>query len=278
MKTILIPTDFSENSWKALEYAVGLFRDIPCNLYLFHVGTLRQSPVRGNTFAIPEVQKERPAEQEFKELLQRIKGLPHTSKHRFMPLQAYGNLVSAIRKAVNENKVDLIVMGTKGASGIRQKVVGSNTGDVITKVQCKLLVVPEDAEFNGVKEVVFPTNYQNFYTHSILETVSEILLLTGAAFRILYVSRPEQPLNPVQKQHRKFLAEYLGEAFPDKFSFHTLTNANVNQGIENFIVRKKGDMIVMVAKNLNFFQKLFFDTIIEKMSFHTKVPLLVLHE
>jgi hypothetical protein len=75
-----------------------------------------------------------------------------------------------------------------------------------------------------------------------------------------------------------YLQEYLEELYEKSHSFHNLEYDKVKSAIEQFVVREKIDMVIMVAKNLNFLQQLLFDTTIKKISFQTKVPLLVLHE
>jgi hypothetical protein len=74
------------------------------------------------------------------------------------------------------------------------------------------------------------------------------------------------------------LQDYLQELFGTSHSFHTLKDQNVKTAIEAFAKTGNIDMLVMVAKNLNFLQQLLFDTTIEKLSFNTTIPLLVLHE
>ncbi|MGJ8734979.1 universal stress protein [Zobellia laminariae] len=278
MQTILIPTDFSHNSWNALAYAVKLFKDVPCNFYILHVGALSQSSVKGNSFSLPMSKITPSIKEKLEDVFQRIKQLPINKEHHFVALQDYGNLVSILRKTVEEKKIDLIVMGTKGASGIQESVIGSNTGDVITKVACNLLVVPENAKFNSPKEIAFPTDYNIFYSHAILETISKVLHMCKANLQVIHVSNIKKELNATQKTNKTYLQDYLEELFAKSHSFHTLKDKNVKTAIDTFTKTGNIDMVIMVAKNLNFLQQLLFDSTIEKLSFHTTLPLLVLHE
>ena len=75
-----------------------------------------------------------------------------------------------------------------------------------------------------------------------------------------------------------YLQEYLEELYENSHSIHNLKHERAKSAIEQFVVRENIDMVMMVAKNLNFLQQLLFDTTIKKISFQTKVPLLVLHE
>ena len=89
----------------------------------------------------------KPAKQQIRKVLKRIANhFPANKKHRFYALSDYNFFIESIRKHVEEKKIDIIVMGTKGASGLKKIIVGSNTGDVITKVKCTTLAVPEAAQ------------------------------------------------------------------------------------------------------------------------------------
>ena len=278
MKNVLIPTDFSDNAWNALEYAVGLFQKVSCNFYILHIGSLNQSSTKGNSFTLP-LSHDPTIQEKLNRFFERVERLPQNKKHHFVALQEYGNVVDGIRKTVDDKKIDLIVMGTKGASGVKAAIIGSNTGDVITKVSCNVLVVPEDATIVlPPKEIAFPTDYNIFYSHTILESISEILQLSKGKIQVLNVLRNSLKLTPEQEKNKTYLLDYLEEIFPDAHRFYDIRNKNVKTAIHQHIIMGDAEMVIMVAKNLNFLQNLFFHSTIEKVSFHTNVPLLVLHE
>lgn len=278
MKHILIPTDFSENSWNALEYAVHFFESEVCSFYILHVGKLSNSEVNSNSFTFPQRIISPAIKEKLKSLFERIDRLSKNNQHQFIAIQEYGNFVDIIRKTVDSNKIDLIVMGTKGGSGLRTSIVGSNTGDVITKVVCNVLVIPENASFLIPSKIAFPTDYNLHYTYPILKTIAELLRITKASFQVFNVAQANVPFNRLQEKNKVYLQDYLDETFPNTHSFHSIKNQDIKSGILNFVDENQIDMLTMVAKNLNFLQQLLFDTTIEKLSFHTTIPLLVLHE
>ena len=278
MKTILTPTDFSQNAWNALEYTIRLFRDVPCTFYVLHIGDLKDSSVKGNSFAVSAEKIDSSIKERLDQLFERIRKLPTNKLHRFIAGQEYGNIVNIIRKQIDDKDIDLIVMGTKGASGLKETIIGSNTGDVITKVACNVLVVPDRAATVPPKEVAFPTDYNIFYSHSILEAISEVLIISRANLHILNVIKSKGRLTKGQQKNKVYLKDYLEETFHNAHSFKSIIDKDIKLAIQNFVSNDKVDMVIMVAKNLNFLQQLFFDTTIEKLSFHTTVPMLILHE
>ncbi len=279
MKNILIPTDFSENSWNAITYALQFFKKITCSFHLLHVSTYDEV-LRSDLFYNSKdtlVNKiEHTEKEQLQVLLKRIEKLPLNTKHRFYTLTEQVFLVDAIRKQVEEKEIDFIVMGTKGASGLKERTIGSNTGDVITKVKCPVLVIPEKAKYRRPKEIAFPTDYNIYYRSKVLSTLSDIIAINDARFRVVHVAKKEQKLTHLQKKNKEFLNDYLGDE--TEHSFHSLSNPNIEEAIQCFVESRDIDMIAMVAKNLNFFQRILFHPTIEKISYHTDIPFLVLHE
>ena len=280
MKNILIPTDFSDNSWNAIVYGLSFFRKIRCNFYLLHVspyesaaaGISRQS---GDTFF--DQKPKFSVQERFQHLLKKIEKLPLNTKHQFFTIREYIFFVDSIRKQVDKKSIDFILMGTRGASGLKGKTVGSNTGDVITKVKCPILVIPEKARYTRPKEIVFPTDYHMYYKSKVLHSLTEVLKMNDAALRILHIAGKEKELTNLQKQHKDFLDSHLAS---DEIthSFHFLSNPSIEEALQCFIESREIDMITMIAKNLNFFQRILFHPTVEKISYHTEIPFLVLHE
>ena len=278
MKYILLPTDFSANSWNALEYAIRFFKSENCTFYILHIGELKDSGVNGNSFTFPTNKMFSTIKKKIDTFSLRVERLLTHQKHHLVLLHEYGNFIDIIRKTVYEKKIDLIVMGAKGTSGLRTAIVGSNTGDVITKVICNVLVIPENASITKPKNIAFATDYNIFYTHPILNTLSDQLRISKANFNILNVSHSNGFLTGTQEKNKEYLKDYIEEIFVGTLKFHSVTNENIKEAILKFVDDNQIEMLTMVAKNLNFFQQLLFDTTIEKLSFHTTIPIFVLHE
>lgn len=278
MKNILVPTDFSENSKNALRYARELYGSMTCNFYVLYVGTvLDQNMDVGNPVHLEKDDQESTKEQLFG-LVEETRNENTASGHHFFALHEYGFFVPTIKKYVEGHDIDLIVMGTKGASGLKEKVVGSHAGDVITKIQCNTLVIPNYAPIKKPIEIAFPSDFNLFYSHPILSSLTELLELGTATLRVMNVVQNGDGLTSEQAVNKDFLLDYLQVAFPNRYSVHTLSNQSVKSAIQCFVESRDIDMIIMVAKNLNFIQQILFDSIVEQISFHTKIPFFVLHK
>ncbi|MRI00727.1 universal stress protein [Kriegella sp. EG-1] len=281
-KNILIPTDFSENAWNAIKYGVQLHESAKCNFYLLHVSDFIDSPMGTDSFAnlknSQTTELVAPAKKQLTSLQHKIDKTFTNENHNFFNVYENGFFLESIKKNIEEKKIDLIIMGTKGVTGLRKRILGSNSGDVITKVKCNTLIIPKGVLFSVPQEVAFPTDFNIFYTHNILEAVSEMLKLCEGNIRVMNVSKIERELSDTQKRNREYFYDYLNETNSKSSSFHTITNKSVNAAIQCFVESRDIDMIIMVAKNLNFIQQILFDSLVEKISFHTTVPFFVIHE
>ncbi|KGL62498.1 universal stress protein [Polaribacter sp. Hel1_85] len=280
MKTILLPTDFSDNSWNAIEYALNFYKDSTCNFYLLHINRLSSIVTDDYYYAhtqevLVDVKVEK-AKEQLKALVKKIvKKFPNNKNHKFCTLTDNGSFIESLRKHIEEKKVDVIVMGTKGASGLSKFIIGSNTGDVITKVKCTTLVVPENAKFKKIEEVAFPTDFSLPKNLHVLQPIVDILNKKKSSLRVLNISKKDSILNPQQQKSKELLEDYF---YNYTHSFHFLTNKKVEDAVQCFVKSRDIDLIAMVAKNLNYFQQILFHNKVEEISYHTDIPFLVLHE
>jgi nucleotide-binding universal stress UspA family protein len=279
MKNILIPTDFSENSWNAIEYAIQFFKKSACNFYLLHVnadGALKTDDsyyVQYENVGVSTLNK--PSKELLKEMVGRISEcFAKNTNHRFFTLSDSNNLIGSIREHVVKNNIDLIVMGTKGASGIKGLAIGGNTGNVITKVKCTTLVVPENAKYVSPKNVVLPTDFSIEYNPDTLQPLFEVLKQHQGKINVLNVSKHTPILNEDQKQNKEFLRDYF---MGQKHDFYFLAHKHIDCAVQQFVDFKDISLISVLAKNLNYLQRILFQPSIDKVNYYKNVPFLVLH-
>ncbi|MEN8787981.1 MAG: universal stress protein [Flavobacteriaceae bacterium] len=279
MRRILLPTDFSLNSWNALKYCLEFFKNDKCTFYLLHVNPIPPysgagSSVRTSTTILREsMLKESKAQ--LKVLIEQIKEYTDNNNHLFITVALYDYFVESVKREVEDKKIDLIVMGTKGASGLKRVTIGSNTGDVITKVKCPLMAVPENASYKIPKDIAFPTDYHIAYDIKVLDTLVEIVEMNDATLRIVHISKKGEDLSEEQLENKDYLHDYLRGI---QHSFHSLTSNRLETAIQCFVESRDIDIVAMVAKNLNFYQRILFKPKVEEISYHTDIPFLVLHE
>ena len=280
MKNILLPTDFSENSWNAIAYALKFFEKTNCSFYLLHVNALSNIAANDSPYITDKNFVEnaftKPAKKQLGVLLERISAeFPERTNHHFFTLTDYNFFVDSVRSHVLEKKIDMIVMGTKGASGLKKVIVGSNAADVIKKVKCPTLVVPEDAEFVDLDEIAFPTDYLLTYGVDLLKPLYNILEVHNSSLQVVHITNKIEELSIEQQDNKDVLDEYFNKF---RTKFYNLINKNVEDAIECFVQSRDIKMMAMVAKNLNYFQRILFHSKIEEITYHTRIPFLVMHD
>lgn len=278
MKHLLIPTDFSANAWNATEYALAFFEHHPIKIYLLHItfsGVVEDNTdlhAHGITIS---AQESHPKYSALDELKQRIETLYPSRNLEIEILVKHSFFVDSIKKTVQEKEIDLIVMGTKGASGLKEVTIGSHSGAVITRVKCPILVIPENARFENPKNIVFPTDFNTPYKDRVLQTLFSVADMYEATIKVMRVAPEAYELDEAQEENRNFLMQSLAGK---PHSFHWINSPGLEEGLQNFIDVMEVQIIAMVAKNLNFFQRLLFKPTVERIGYHTKIPFLVLHE
>lgn len=278
MKNILLPTDFSSNSLNAIHYAVNFLKDENCMFYLLN--TFRVPYIENDELMMYNLQKLSVIEESLSKSSQRdlkstVEKIKFGANHDFKLLSDYNFFIDAVKQNIKELKIDLIIMGTKGATGAKGIFMGSNTGDVIMKTDCNVLAVPDKAKYKTPKEIVFPTDFKLAFKEDELSILKKIAIQNNSNIRILYVQN-EDSFDKEQEANKKNLTKYFDAL---NYSFHTLTNTDFEYAV-NCFTQSRGDidMIAIIAKHYNIFQRLFFKPKVEELSFHTKIPLLVLHK
>lgn len=279
MMNILIPTDFSENAQNAIAYALAYFSDVAVNFYILHVSHTHTSTKEEEQELFSDFDTEMQTVQStsatLREEIRKFQIRSQNPAHSFFPLHENLNLVEAIRKNVIEKEIDYISMGTKGTTKINGGEMGSNTCDVITKVKCPILVIPENAKFNGIKNIAFLTDYNCIYRNKIITRLSETLDLHRSPLRVLHIKAQNTGLTAAQTDNKGFLHYFFKDK---KHSFHFVENKELEIGIQDFVETWDISLVSIVAKNLNLIQRLLLRPAIKSVSYSLNVPFLVLHE
>ncbi|SEL09617.1 Nucleotide-binding universal stress protein, UspA family [Aquimarina amphilecti] len=282
MKRILLPTDFSDNSWNAIDYATELFKDENCTFFLLNAYT----KIIYELVHISDVPYKRNVENTIKtnavtNLEHLKKTIEHTTineKHQFKTIAAFGTLVEVMEEFVKSKKIDLIVMGTKGASGAKGVFMGSNTVRVINTIKkCPVIAVPENFTFiSKPSEITFATDFTHFYSKEELQPIVELAKSFRATIRIIYIQKQKGVLTEEQKFNLGMLQKY----FKDITYFqHTLTQSeSISKSIKVFAEELDIYLLAMLNYPHSFIDKLTREPVIKNMAFHTQIPLLVIPE
>lgn len=277
MKRILFPTDFSEAAKNAFIYALKFANAIEAEITVLHVYDLpiTDMPPMPETaqevFDIVELNQF----ESFKEELSELHAIADNYKLGHIKLKnelQYGDLVYNINKLCEEQDVEMIIMGTKGASGLKETFLGSTTGSVIANAKVPVLGIPEKAEYSKIKNIAFTTQYQDRDNDALTKTL-ELSHLFNARVQCLYIKNSDDP-DDIDERINEWKIYYRDE----NIDLYNINGQDIEQTIIDFIENQNTDLLVMRTHKRGFFESLFHSSLTKKMAYHTKIPLLIFRE
>jgi len=275
MKTIIVPTDFSDNALHALRYAAMLNAAFNGKIILFHSYAVA---VYGTETSLAFMPSDEELKNDSLELLNKEsqKILAEYPGLKIESVFEDGYPEQAIIEMAKRKNGDLVVMGTQGASGLREALVGSITASVMEDTACPVIAVPENATVNKVSKIVFATDYALNDFENISKVI-EIAKPFGAEIILLHVSNGELDHAYEYSAIENFKIRAAEENQYDKISFKLLESRDVLNGLNFYLDEVKADLLAMSMHHRTFFQKLFNRSKTKRMAFHTHIPLLAFH-
>ena len=276
MKKILLPTDFSNNSWNAISYALKLFKNETCTMFLLNTYTpviyhIEYAMIEPAQFEMADAVKETSLKQ-LDDFKTRIKKVFNNPKHNIKCIAAFNNLVSEIKDIAKDKAIDYIVMGTKGATGLQEVLFGSNTVHVFKNVKCPILAIPDGFDFETPHEVLFPTDYEIDYKDHHIKPILGITSLYNTRVNILHAFYGYD-LSEEQEENKKTLEKYFKKS---AYLFQSVNHQTVEQGITSFQLKHRINLLVMINNKHSFFENLFFKNKINQIGFHLNIPFLMI--
>jgi nucleotide-binding universal stress UspA family protein len=278
MKRILIPTDFSDCAEKAITFAVQSAKILPAEIILLHALDIQGSLYTDYMGVTKEYNKA--LQNQFLHKLNSIKdNLGKDEKISLKAIVSRNSLKNAIAEVADDYDIDLIIMGTLGASGIKKVFFGSNTSSVIGNSKIPVLVIPPGYEWKKPESFLFTTHHFE-KDPAILDFIFEISNLYMAGVNAAVFSNKEKDTAETLLQHTNQILEY--EKFIRRnyeeltFTTQHIFGKNFIESLQNYITENDVDILTMVFHKRDFLQMIFNPGITRKMSYQTKIPLLAI--
>jgi len=276
LKSILLPTDFSKNSINAINYAVELFKNEQCEFYVINIQkassfvsddlmTMTSSATIYHTLI--DI-----AKKSIKNVVEDIKNKYSNDLHEFYSIVDYDNFVDGINQACNSRNIDLIVMGTKGASGAEKVLFGSNTARIMQRSSIPVFAVPDGCKFGGLERIAFTSNYQTTYDINDLEPLLDISRLYDSKIDILHITNDDN-LSQGQENNKALLDNYFNNL---KHEFINLEKDDIFKTVQQYIKSNDIKALVMTSRHHPFFERLFTRHLVETFAFKIDIPFLVM--
>ncbi len=275
MRVILLPTDFSKNSINAIDYAVDLFKDVICRFYILNIQ-------KASSFISDDLRTATPSTTLYQSLIAENKTAINeiiiklesrrNENHNFDAMVDYDNFIDAINQACSTKEADLIVMGTKGATGSKKVLFGSNTAKVMQRGSVPVLAVPENCKFSGLDKIGFVTNHQFAYSHHELTPLMQLAELFKSRIDVLHMREEDDP-SPEQLENKSFLERCFQFV---EHNFIELEKSELFEAVNNYIKDQNIDMLAMMSRKHSFFDRLFVKHNLKTFAFNIEIPFLVM--
>lgn len=277
---ILLPTDFSKNSIRAINYARELYKNDFCDFYLLNVFSSTGNILKNlmtmepgsDIFETSKLNSENGLAKVFDMITMSDS---YNSKHHFEVISTYNTIVEAVKIVVEQNDIEMIVMGTKGETDELNTSFGSAAVSVMEKVRnCPVIVVPQNAKLALPKEIVFPTDYRLSYKRRELNYLINIAKNCDANIIVLHILEQAE-LDKQQKQNKKLLEDIFKGT---NYKFHNLSQSSVMTAVNIFVESRSSDMVAFINKKHTFFGSILTNPMVKQITFHLNVPILTMHD
>jgi len=269
MKTFLVPVDFSATSINAVEYAMALTKGISeveiilYNVYSSLIFAALSDDEDGSRKKVTDTE------------LNTLKDtLTFAENQHVSVVSEEGNFIESIEKYVISNHIDMVILGMTGSSRIAQVFMGTNTLNIIRHINCPVMIIPPEAKFTGIKNVLFTSDFQDVARTTPFDSLKKILDIFKPKLSILNVDSEHYiELTDEFKKERETMEEKLGIYNPE-FSF--LRSYDFLDGISQFVEAKEIDTIITVPKRHSILSQLFKTSHTKKLAYHSHVPIITI--
>lgn len=267
IKKILVPTDFSGVAKSALTVAASIAAKANAELHLLnviHVPVIDPYTPAETINTIKE-EEEKSAQQELAKL-----ALELQSKAPVITVKL-GFAVDEIINYSETNNIDLIVMGTTGATGAEELLLGSNASGVVGQAKMPVLCIPDEMKEFKINDIVYASDLEK-NDISVITKLLDLAKLYDSNFHILHITDPEMPSE--EKNPEEVFKGIVEATGYKSMGFHNIDNTSVGDGITDFIKTGPCDILAMAVHHRSFFSQLFHRSLTKKMVNHSHVPVL----
>ncbi len=270
---ILVPTDFSDLSKVAVLYAANLAKTLNADLILLAVININASAATSMRWEKLQSEMIKNSNEDADTLIREIKAQVDSA-----PQISYSYVIGypvqdQIETFASANGADMIIMGTKGATGMKKVLMGSNAAAVIDHSSKPVIAVPGETVFKPITKIVYATDM--VHLDDEITKVAQLAKLFDASVEVLHVIRSDSDKSFNTAQITADVIKLTGYS---KISFQVSKNDSTAEEVDNFVVKQEADLVAMFTHKLDFYEKLFGKSITRQLAFHASIPLLTFNK
>lgn len=276
MKNILILIDFSENSINAMRYALQLFEEELCNFYVLHVQsstsyTSDDLILAGNKSIYTSIIKK--SKHKLAKLIVELESEFKNKKFSYQMIVDYDVLTDSIKQVQKSKSIDLIVMGTNGVTGAKEVLFGSNTINVIRKIDCPTLVIPEGFKYIRPQENLLPLDLFDSMSGTAFIEVVKFTKRFSKGLHLLRI-KPHNEDSKEEKKDKEHINFFLKDF---DYKYHTISNVPMHYTVDCYTQTHNIALITLLVQKETLLERFFMGSSTTQISNKIRVPLLIFH-
>jgi nucleotide-binding universal stress UspA family protein len=281
VKKILFPTDFSETAQNAFAHCLLLAREMRASIVLLHAVYPEYEaldlPVVAAKATQDKVEAGRVALQSFRDLAlgvlrehHDVQNLPSVELHTEI-----GGPVGVIVEVAEREEVDLIIMGTQGEHSALERVFGSVTTEVVERVQCPVLVIPEERPYQRFKVVAYASDLNESDPAHFWQAI-RLLEPFSPVVHVVHIDTGDRRNGEIDFSDMR---EFFTERAPAlQVDYREVRGESVEEGLEQFVDSHSVDLLIMFAPQRGLLSRIFRRSRTRRMALRSHVPLLLIKE
>ena len=281
MKTILFPTDFSENAIHAVKYGYWLSKQIKADIILCNAVIIPAEAPHAGLVVWPMEESAILLKNSIAELVKLKKSVEKTQeKSSFRPAVKYINQAGTVTDVVNEiiahENIDLVIIGTHGSSGLSTLLLGNHSRSMIDSVTRPLLLIPPAAKLLPVKKIAFATDFKEPEEDVLsISMLVELAIPLHAEIILTHIYEDESKKPEFQQWIKHFMKELIVKIHFSNVHYALYKSNGAQSGLEWLCDNKQIDMLAMVHRSHNFIDSLFRGSQTQKIAGQIPIPLWV---
>lgn len=273
MNKILVPSDFSPQAMSAIKMASEIIGQSGGELHIIHVVEV---PVMHDSMLMPTLSFEEATMNELRAnalaQFEKIRAAYHTQA--VVTEVLYGSPAAAVIEYIRTNGIELVVMGTQGASGLKELLIGSNAEKVVRGATCPVVTVRKDVSPKSIKNIVFANSLESEQKHLVTK-LKQLQQLLKATLHIVWINTPANftPDNITLIKLKDFAMRYM----LTNYTLNVYNDEEEKTGVINFARLKEADMIAMGTHGRKGISHLLIGSIAEDVVNHVDIPIWTAH-
>lgn len=276
MKNILLLTDFSENSINAMRYALKLFKEDHCNFLVLYVESSTSYisddlMLAGNQSIYDALLKK--SNTKLEKIIIDLKHEFNNEKFKFTKIVDHDVFTDAVNQVITAKAIDLIVMGTNGATGAKEVVFGSNTINVIRKVECPTLVIPDGFKYRIPNSILLPLDEFDSLSGTVFTDILKFTKRFGEKLHVLRVNSNNEATSETFKDQ-----DHLNYFFKETdYEYHVVNKIPMDHVINSYTQTHPIDLTALMVQKEGLIERIFMGSPTSQISSKIEVPLLIFH-